>query len=1215
MASLQFLLFGAPRLERLNSEENATVTVRRRKSLALLAYLVVGDKAQSRDGLATLLWPESDQSSARANLRRDLSRLQKDLGGDILRTERDLISVKSNAIRCDVVDFRQKLSAVADHEHGETQDTLCPTCVQWLEEAVDLYKGDFMDGFTLTDSTAFDEWQLFQTERLRRGYGRALQQLLEWHTAHGAFEEALSYASRWLALDMLHEGAQRQLMRLYAWSGQTAAALRQYQECARILKEELGVEPAPETVALYEAIRNQSLPGPTADRRRRTADGGQLTNDRVVAASGYLASAVGGQGSEVDPLPIPFVGRQAQLDTLVAALDDVSAGAGQTILLEGEPGIGKSRLVQEAAQIAVERGVGVLFGKCYQGEESLPYQVVMALLDQALVNWPATTLAQLAPSTLAELTLLAPDIAQRFPDLPRLPRGLEEARQARLFRSITQLLTVLAGDRGLLVVIDDLQWADAVTRLFVTHLAHQSPQERVLLVLTYRTEALAADEELAARLQSLASQPGVQHLTLARLTSSDAEELVQQLPGALPDAPVLAQWLHRETEGNPFFLVSILQSLREQGLLSREGTGVWRVDSEGLLHGDQQLSLPEALREAVRSRLARLPRAVRSILDVAAVYGRSFDFQTLQAITGESATSLLDLLESLMRRQLFVEDDEGRQYDFSHDKIREVVYHDLSGARRRVLHRVIAETLDESGRETPAILAAHFEAARVWDKAVEQLQLAASHARELFAMSETLNFYNRALDAARHDEHAVDEQQKMALREQRGQTRALAGDFDGAVADLQGALAHARSCGERARERALLTQLGMAYRRADDYENARTTLSRALRLAREADDAHSVADNLFHLGTVIWTEGDNRSSAPYQEEAVAICRREGFTDLVAVQATHGRAENFFQSGYYEEAIAYFSESLALAQQNGDRAYEAENLYMQGAVHSGLIGAHYEEARAALEESLRISSAAHLDWHIIPPLFLLCDVVSSLGDYGAALEHGMEAVRLAERLGIIYFKSIALDFLGNLYRGLDLLDKAEEAHAEGAREAELGHAGNWLPRIQADLAIDRLRQDNLEVGDVLKEALETCTARSQELHGARCLEGLAEWALAVGDPQQALAYGKQLQELAEPRGMRESLLVAYQWQGIALTHLERGEEADSRLARALQMAETLGVQCVLRDVHNTLAASYYYRGLADRAAQHEEALKTIVERIKNSLPDPTLRRGLERSKAT
>ncbi|MFW6098150.1 MAG: AfsR/SARP family transcriptional regulator, partial [Chloroflexota bacterium] len=126
MASLQLLLFGAPRLERLNLEDDTAVTVRRRKSLALLAYLVVGDKAQSRDGLATLLWPESDQSSARANLRRDLSRLQKDLGGDILRTERDLIFVKSGAIRCDVADFRQKLSSVAGHQHGEAQDALCP---------------------------------------------------------------------------------------------------------------------------------------------------------------------------------------------------------------------------------------------------------------------------------------------------------------------------------------------------------------------------------------------------------------------------------------------------------------------------------------------------------------------------------------------------------------------------------------------------------------------------------------------------------------------------------------------------------------------------------------------------------------------------------------------------------------------------------------------------------------------------------------------------------------------------------------------------------------------------------------------------------------------------------------------------------------------------------------------------------------------------------
>ena len=448
------------------------------------------------------------------------------------------------------------------------------------------------------------------------------------------------------------------------------------------------------------------------------------------------------------------------------------------------------------------------------------------------------------------------------------------------------------------------------------------------------------------------------------------------------------------------------------------------------------------------------------------------------------------------------------------------------------------------------------------------------------------------------------------VKVKRGKTRALAGDFDGAVDDLQCALTLARARDDRQGEGLLLTKLGMTYRRADDYERARETLGRVLELARAAGDAHRVADNLFHLGTVIWTEGDNARSAPYQEEAVAICRREGFVDLVAVQAMHGRAENYFLSGYYEEATTYLTESLALARQIGDRGYEAENLYMLGATHSGLIGANYAMAREALEASLRISRAAQMDWHILPPLFILCDVMGSLGHYGLGLRYGLEAVELAERLEIIYFKSIALDFLGNLYRDLNLLDEAEAAHAQGAEEASQGHAGNWLPRIEADLAIDRLRRGDLQVGEKLQKALETSMARKQEVHGTRCLEGLAEWALAVGDAEQALAYARQLRELATARGMREALTGAWQWEGLTLAALGRVEEAKESLLQALALAETLGAPCVLREVHGALRTFYGAQGQTALAAQHAQTLERIIVQIANSLPDRAPRHRLE-----
>lgn len=263
MSLLQIHLFGAPRLE----QNGESVVVHRRKVMALLAYMAVTDQPHSRDALATLLWPEYDQSSARTNLRRDLSRLKSLVGDEVLLIDRAQVSVNPEAgLWLDVAEFQRRVATAQQHGHAPQQ--LCANCLAALTEAVALYGEDFMAGFTLPDSPDFDEWQFFQSEGLRQSLAEALQQLIGWHVGQQEFEQGIEYGRHWLALDPLHEPAQRQLMRLYAWADQQAAALRQYQECVRLLEEELGVEPEAETVALYNAIRTRQLEMPVGEQGR-----------------------------------------------------------------------------------------------------------------------------------------------------------------------------------------------------------------------------------------------------------------------------------------------------------------------------------------------------------------------------------------------------------------------------------------------------------------------------------------------------------------------------------------------------------------------------------------------------------------------------------------------------------------------------------------------------------------------------------------------------------------------------------------------------------------------------------------------------------------------------------------------------------------------------------------------------------------------------------
>ncbi len=288
MAALAMFLFGPPRLER----DGAPLQFDTRKIMALAAYVAMAGPV-SRDALMAMLWPELEPSRAQGVLRRNLSLLKKALDGEWLLIDRQEIGADPAAgFSLDVARFRRLVQA--DKSHGHPAEEICPKCLAELEEAVALYRGDLMEGFTLRDSVAFDDWQFFEAETLRQELAAALERLVRGHMAHGSPQAALSHARRRLALDPLHEPAHRQLMALYAQIGQRSAALRQYRECARILDEEMGLAPDAETTALYEQIR-AGLP----------AAGGVLWS---VPHPGAAA------GHNLPAQATPFVGREQELE-------------------------------------------------------------------------------------------------------------------------------------------------------------------------------------------------------------------------------------------------------------------------------------------------------------------------------------------------------------------------------------------------------------------------------------------------------------------------------------------------------------------------------------------------------------------------------------------------------------------------------------------------------------------------------------------------------------------------------------------------------------------------------------------------------------------------------------------------------------------------------------------------------------------------------------
>lgn len=918
-------------------------------------------------------------------------------------------------------------------------------------------------------------------------------------------------------------------------------------------------------------------------------DPAPLAADTYAASSHSPPDASLGAASE----PAPFVGRNNEYGLLIGLIARLTAGTGYTVLIEGEPGIGKSRLLREVARYAGAQDFSAFTTNCYEIERAMPYQPVIDLVARVLDSVPAAALGKLAPVSLAELAALVPEIGERFPDLPRLSNDFPEARQARLSRAVDQLIEAARDGRPAVLMVDDIQWADDASAQVLHYLARHAASRPVLVIYAYRDEEVDSDERLARRIESLRRDTGARRMPLARLAYADTERLVAALAGANPDEAGLAERLHRETEGNPFFLMAILQALSAGEMqLEPRASG-----APGLL--------PDALRAAVRVRLAHVPKNIRPLLETGAVLGRRFDFDTLLDVSGEPEAQLFDAVEALVRRHLLREESGGGIYDFCHDKLREVVYRDIGGARRRLLHRSVAESLERRGEgathERDAQLAEHYDRAQVWPKALHYLVLAAGHSQALFAMRDTLHWLDRAVDLAELHPESLDARQRLALFEQRGAARAQAGQTQGAVADIRRVIDAARAGGERAKTRDALIQLGMAYRRADDYEAATACLNEALAESRAMHDEHHAADTLYHLGTVAWSTGQNDQAITFHQQAVEICERTACADLVAVQAWHGRGEAHFANAEPAAAIACYTRSIELARGIGDKSYESENLMMIGHACLGTKGlGDYPRAMENFEAALDIARAADLQWHFGPTLLGLDHAHACSGRYGEAWMGIQKTLNWLEGLGQTRYQFIAYDFIGHLLLDLGLNEQAVEHMARGLALGRDTGILYWCAAIETHLAVAQSRLGQQDATPALQATLERARLSAERYMAVRCLDGLAEIALASGDASRCRAYGDELLALAEANGLRELEAVARRWRGEASLAEHGYADAQAELSRASALAEAVGRVRLQLDAEAALARLFEVQGQHKAAQQHDARAGAIAETIERSL---------------
>jgi len=486
------------------------------------------------------------------------------------------------------------------------------------------------------------------------------------------------------------------------------------------------------------------------------------------------------------PERTPFVGRESERADLRRLLDQAARGQGALVMIGGEPGVGKTRLAEELLPEARQRNVLAWTGHCYETEGAPPYIPFVEILEAAARVVPPEALRETLGDAAPEVAKLMPELRHLFPDIPPPLELPPEQERRYLFNCMLEFIQRSGRAQPLLLILEDLHWGDDSTLLLLQHIAQRLSEMPVLLLGTYRDVELDVARPLARALRDLTRQRLAHHLALKRLPEAGVAAMLRGLSGQEPPS-FLAQEVYRETEGNPFFVEEVFQHLAEEGKLF-DDQGRWRSD---LRIGE--LEVPRSVRLVIGQRLERVCEDCRRVLTAAAVVGRGFSFELLEALGDVSADALLDAIDEAERAHLITSTADGPEarFAFAHELIRQTLVSGLSLPRRQRRHLRVAEAMERlyahALEEHAADLAHHLHqagAAADPEKTVRYLALAGDQAMEAAAFEDALRHYERALSL----QPADDQRGRADLLHKRGRALRSLGRWDEAMADWREAL-------------------------------------------------------------------------------------------------------------------------------------------------------------------------------------------------------------------------------------------------------------------------------------------------------------------------------------------------------------------------------------------------------------------------------------------
>lgn len=915
--ALVIRLLGAPEI----LKDGQRMAFDTRKAVALLAYLAETARRHTREDLAALLWPESDRSRARSALRRTLSSASR--VGPALIVDRAALQLDPDAVDCDVRTFSE-----------QTGDSIAAA-----REAVRLYRGDFLEGFTLRDSTEFEDWRATVQDRLRRELDRHLTLLVDDLVSHGDLHEAIELTGRRLQMDPLNESAHQSLMALYEWNGQRSDSLRQYRRCVRSLERELGVAPLPETTAVYDAVRRHRLPRP-----------GALDTSDVEAGGAPPRAVPPTQDTADRGRSRLFVGRSAELEAAAGAWRQ-AAKSGHALAVIGEVGSGKTALLTTfATSLRDGAHVTVVTVRGHEGEQDLAYGAATDLV-RLIVD---SNLEHAGSADWAALSWLAPLGAGPATRPPAFPTG-----RAQVFDAVRTAVGQVASSTpgGLLLVVEDVHWLDPESADLLAYVVRR-PTPGTMLLMSWRGSS--SPTAVAAALTEALEGGYGSVVRLGPLTDDEVADVLAA-HGQDTDGSIVRQ-VRESTGGLPLLVVEAAQAASLDGL-----------------------ALSSDVDALVRARIDAAPETTRQVVTAIAVVGAPLEPDQVREISGRSEQEVVAALDDAVARGLLVELRERGEYDVPHGTLRRLAAGTASAARRRLLHSRASDALaGSSGRPDrgpgwSARVAHHLELAGRSDEAADWYERAAQEAAAVSGHATAELHWEAALALGRD---------RWTCHLGIGDARVRLGHYAGAIEAYEQAAAASLTDEQLA---LVERRLGGVHDRLGEYDVAEAHVESALALLGASPDSGAVRRGalLADLALVSLRLGDPDRAR--QRARVVIDSEPAFEDDALAQAYDVLGVVAARAGDLGSAREHLQSSLIHVARSGDSGVEiaALNNLARVEARAGCLDEALDLAHRALERS-----AALADTHRTAALHdHLADLLHRVERDDEAREHQRKAASL------------------------------------------------------------------------------------------------------------------------------------------------------------------------------------------------------------------------------